>query len=512
MGLKDYSPCDLRSFTMLTLQEFKKLARKGNLIPIFEEFSADLETPLSVFLKIKTGTYDFLLESVQGGEQWGRYSFLGSNPKTVIKTREGELFIKEGKKWSQGLVDGDPLKSLENILARYKPVAYEGLPKFFGGAVGFISYDAVRFFERMPNSAKDELKLPDTTFLITDTLVVFDNLKQTIKLVACVFLDEKKSNLQKKYKEAVAKINKLKSQIQKPLSPQLIKEVYQRKTSSKDLGLAGLKAIHSEKEFCALVDQAKEYIKAGDIFQIQVSTRFQTKTKARPFDLYRAIRKLNPSPYMYYLTLDDMSIVGASPEIMVRLADGGKVEVRPIAGTRRRGYTPEEDAALEVELKNDPKERAEHIMLVDLGRNDVGRVSEAASVVVDDLMTIERYSHVMHLVSHVSGKLKKDKTPFDVIRATFPAGTLTGAPKIRAMEIIEELEGRRRGIYGGAVGYIGFNGLLDMAITIRTALFHGGNIYIQAAAGIVYDSVPKYEYKECQNKARGMMKALESLK
>lgn len=486
----------------LNFAQFTCLTREGNLIPIYREIPADLDTPVSAFLKIRSGKNDFLLESVEGGEKWGRYSFLGTRPAAVFKSQGGRVTILRGKQACELLVQEDPLKNLEDFMSAFKPVMVPHMPRFFGGVVGFLAYDVVRSFEKLPATAKDELGLPDCYFMLTDTVVIFDNLAQTIKVVAPVFVDP---GVPKKrlYDEAKKKIDSLVSKLQGSISTP-----FRSSFSNKKGTKTTLKPHLTEKEFCALTEKAQEYIRAGDIFQVQVSTRFEGKTRMDPFLLYRAIRRLNPSPYLYYLHCADMALVGASPEIMVRLEDC-HVEVRPIAGTRRRGYSPEEDMDLEKELKNDPKERAEHIMLVDLGRNDLGRICKVGTVNVGELEVIERYSHVMHLVSQVSGELGDGKNVYDVIRATFPAGTLTGAPKIRAMEIIEELEKRRRGIYGGCVGYISFTGNTDMAITIRTALFHKGKIYVQAAAGIVYDSVPRLEYKECQNKARGMMKALE---
>lgn len=486
----------------LTLEQFKALAKKGNLIPIYKEIPADLETPISAFLKISSGKYDFLFESVVGGEEWGRYSFLGSEPAAIFRSRGPDIEIIEGKKEIKLKVEKDPLNALREYLSKYNSVSVPGLPRFFGGAVGYLSYDLVRHFEKIPDTAEDELKFYDCCFMITDTVVIFDNVRKVMQVAANVRINGSGS-LDKCYKEGVGKIEKLIKKIQEGSGGREVKKIKKPKDES-----PALIPNHTETEFCHLVEKAREYIKAGDIFQVQVSTCFEGEINVEPFDLYRAIRRINPSPYLYFLEVDGMSIVGASPELMVRL-EGKKVELRPIAGTRRRGRDQAEDEALEEELKNDPKELAEHIMLVDLGRNDLGRVCEAASVQVDEREIIERYSHVMHLVSHVSGILKKGCDVYDVIRATFPAGTLTGAPKIRAMEIIEELEGKRRGIYGGAVGYIGFTGNMDMAITIRTALILKKRIYVQAAAGIVYDSIPRLEYKECCNKAMGMLEALQ---
>lgn len=468
---------------MISFDQFRGLAKKGNLIPLFEEIPADLETPVSAFLKIRTGNHDFLLESVVGGEKWGRYSFLGTEPAVVLKSY--------GK---------DSLDELKNLLKHYSPVPVEGLPRFFGGAVGFLSYDMVRYFEKIPGTAADKLSVPDSYFMITDTVLVFDNYRQAILVIANVHTPSYKT-LEQAYLDGKKKIKKLISKISGPVS---------KKGGKVKKEKIKLKPAHSEKDFCRLVETVQEYIKAGDVFQTVISTRFSGKTKIPPFELYRSIRNSNPSPYLFYLEFGGMALVGASPEVMVRLTDE-KVELRPIAGTRRRGANAAEEEKMEAELKADPKERAEHVMLVDLGRNDLGRVCRPGSVTVDEREVVEKYSHVMHLVSHVSGILKKGSDAFDVIRAAFPAGTLTGAPKVRAMEIIEELEGVRRGVYGGCVGYIGFDGNTDMAITIRTAFFHDGEIVVQAGAGIVYNSVPRLEYQECKNKAMGMISALKNL-
>ncbi len=487
----------------LTFDQFKERSQKGNLIPIYLQIPADLDTPVSAFAKIQTGKNDFLLESVVGGEKWGRYSFLGVEPRVIIKSRGLEVEITRGHTKEMIKAEKDPLDVYRDFLAPYRPVTDEKLPRFFGGVVGFLSYDMVRFFEKLPSTAEDELNLPESSFLITDTVVVFDNVLQVMLIVCNVYLDGTKP-LEEAYQEGLHKIEKLAKKLKQPCPVFNSKNLREVKLTP-----SPLTASHSEEVFCALVEKAKEYIRAGDIFQVVVSTRFEGKIKVPPFELYRAIRRINPSPYLYFLQLDDIAIVGASPELMVRLEEN-RVALRPIAGTRRRGRTAEEDQAMEEELKKDPKERAEHVMLVDLGRNDLGRVCQAGSVKVDEQEVVERYSHVIHLVSHVSGVLKEGLNAFDVIRATFPAGTLTGAPKIRAMEIIEELEGKRRGIYGGAVGYISFSGNMDMAITIRTALIRKEKIIIQAAAGIVYDSIPRLEYKECFNKAMGMMEALKN--
>ncbi|MDO8519444.1 MAG: chorismate-binding protein, partial [Deltaproteobacteria bacterium] len=432
---------------MISFSEFAMLAKKGNLIPLFEEIPADLETPVSAFLKIRTGDHDFLLESAVSGEKWGRYSFLGTKPSLVLRCRGSQKEILRGRKRELSKIGVDALDELKKIISQYRLVQQPGLPRFAGGAVGFLSYDMVRYFEKIPGTASDPLSIPDATFMITDTLVAFDNFHKVILVIANVFLPDHK-NMEEAYRAGCRKIRRMVSKISGPV-PKKGRKIKKEKIS--------LKPAHSEEEFCRMVEKVQEYIKAGDVFQTVISTRFAGKTKIEPFELYRAIRNLNPSPYLFYLEFGGLSLVGASPEVMVRLTDH-KVELRPIAGTRKRGKTAAEEEEMERELKSDPKELAEHVMLVDLGRNDLGRVCKAGSVVVDEREVVERYSHVMHLVSHVSGELKEGCDSFDVIRAAFPAGTLTGAPKVRAMEIIEELEGVRRGAYGGCVGYVGFDG------------------------------------------------------
>jgi anthranilate synthase component 1 len=480
-----------------TYEEFTATARHGNLIPVYKEILADLETPVSAFLKIDDGRYAYLLESVEGGEQWARYSFLGSRPTVVIEARGSRVEIRRGERVEVVETD-DPLRAVEKVMADYTPVAVPGLPPFFGGAVGYIGYDvAPRAFERLALREKPSLGLPDVCLLITDTLVIFDNLAQRIKVVSNAHVSGRP--LREVYDESVAKIDAMIAALRRPL-PQA------RPPAGRP---------HSEPasnvtkpEFVRMVRRAKEYIAAGDVFQVVLSQRLQTPVAASPTDLYRALRVINPSPYMYLLRLGPLAVVGASPEVLVRCEDG-VVGVRPIAGTRRRGRDAAEDARLVRELSEDEKERAEHLMLVDLGRNDVGRVAKTGSVRVDELMVVERYSHVMHLVSHVRGDLAPGKTVYDVLRACFPAGTLSGAPKIRAMEIIDELEPTARGLYGGAIGYVSFSGNLDTCIAIRTIVVDGGTAYIQAGAGIVADSDPEAEFEETVNKAKAMLAAIE---
>ncbi|RJR17070.1 MAG: anthranilate synthase component I [Nitrospiraceae bacterium] len=482
-------------------KEFKLKAKEGNLIPVYREILADLETPLSAFLKLK-GKTCFLLESVEGGEKWARYSFIGSNPSVIIEGKGQNITIKRGQHREKMTEVNDPLEIVSEELKKYKPVIMPGLPRFFGGFVGYIGYDTVRYFEKLPDKGHPGLELPDIFLMLTDTLVVFDNLTHKIKVISNAHIEDSTRNA---YERATKKIDgivrKLKSTSAIPM-----------KTSKNRSRAASEKAAFvsnfSKQDFLKAVEKTKEYIVAGDVIQTVLSQNFEKDTYVQPINAYRALRVVNPSPYMYYLETGKSTIVGSSPEILVRV-EGDTIELRPIAGTRRRGRTPEEDQFFEEELKADPKEIAEHIMLVDLGRNDTGRVSKTGTVEVTELMTVERYSHVMHLVSNVVGKLKKGHNAFDVLRASFPAGTVTGAPKIRAMEIIEELEPTTRGPYAGSVGYFDFSGNMDMCITIRTIIFKNNKAYIQAGAGIVADSDPEREYKETVNKAKGMFKAIE---
>jgi anthranilate synthase component 1 len=483
------------------LDTFRGLARQGNLIPVARQILADMETPVSAFRKIDSGNYAFLLESVEGGEKWGRYSFLGSNPSLVLRAKDArvEVLRGEGGEILAGVLD--PLQALKQVLEGYRAVSVPGLPRFTGGMVGYLAYDAVRHMERLPCLAKDDLDLPDAVFVLTDTLLIFDNVTHRITVVSnAVIRDGTPAGVDQAYREAQQKIEAIIAALRRPMGA--------------PIGRAGradpqpLESNFTREGFCDAVARAKEYVHAGDVIQAVLSQRLTVRTIADPFDVYRALRIVNPSPYMYYLRLGDLRIVGSSPEILVRL-EGGRIDLRPIAGTRPRGATEEQDRRLAEELLADPKERAEHIMLVDLGRNDVGRVAAVGSVEVSDLMVVERYSHVMHIVSHVRGVLEEGRDAFDVLRACFPAGTVTGAPKVRAMEIIEELEPARRGPYAGAVGYVSFTGNLDTCITIRTILFSRGVATIQAGAGIVADSDPEREHQETMNKARGMLRAIE---
>jgi anthranilate synthase component 1 len=473
------------------------MANEGNLIPVYKEIMADMETPLSAFLKLERGTHAYLLESVEGGEKIGRYSFLGSNPRVVFMAKGGTVTIEEDSTRRSIECDADPLRTLAQMLAAYTPVPVQGLPRFCGGAVGYLGYDAVRYFEKLPDKNPDDLGLPDLYFVFTDTILIFDHVKHTLKIVSNAHV---KDSPERAYADAVRTIERIEACIRHPLPAKQLE-------LSPMAGEIPFRSTMTRDEFEANVRRAQEYIQAGDVIQVVLSQRLEAEVHCPPFNVYRALRSVNPSPYMFYLQFGDLHLVGSSPEIHVRCEDG-VVEVRPIAGTRPRGRDEDEDRALERELLADPKERAEHIMLVDLGRNDIGRVCRYGTVKPRELMSIERYSHVMHIVSDIQGRLSEGRDSFDVMRASFPAGTVTGSPKIRAMEIIDELENRRRGPYAGAVGYFSFTGNLDSCITIRTVLIKGRTAYIQAGAGIVADSIPEREYEETLNKARGMLKAI----
>ncbi len=482
-----------------TFDEFAELAKRGNVVPIACEILGDLETPVSAFLKIHRGRHGFLLESVQGGEKWGRYSFLGTEPARIwtarghvieTRTRDGVVERRDAD---------DVLDALRDWLREFRPVPVPGLPRFSAGAVGYLGYDLVRDFERLPVRAHDDLGLPTAVFLLADRLLVFDNVTQKILLIANQFLGEG-ADLRACYDAGVASIEEWLGRLRGPVPAR-------PERAEKRAERAELRSNLTQDEYEAMVRRAKEYVHAGDVIQVVLAQRFSGEVHAAPFDVYRSLRSINPSPYLFFLDLGDLTLSGASPEVMVRV-EGGEVTVRPIAGTRPRGTVERDDVALEQDLLADPKEIAEHIMLVDLGRNDVGRVAEVGSVAVTERMIVERYSHVMHIVSNVRGKLAPEHDAFDAFRATFPAGTLSGAPKIRAMEIIEELEPVRRGVYGGAVGYFDLSGNMDTGIAIRTVLFKDGKAYVQTGAGIVADSVPEREHLECLNKARGMLQAL----
>jgi len=463
--------------------DYLNLAKEYDLIPVYKEILADTETPVSVLQRFADDENAFLLESMEGGETWGRYSFVGVNPELLLEVDHS--------------ADGKTISKLRDVYKDVRTAHVEGLPRFFGGAVGFLAYEAVREFEKLP-PPKDSSKIkPVSKFLKADKLIVFDNIRHTVKIVVCTSLLPL-DNPAEVYDQTVNDIEKLVDRINTPLP---FKPAYMNKAVE-------FKSNMSKEEFCGIVTKAKKYIYAGDVIQVVLSQRFTADASIPPIQLYRALRLLNPSPYTFFLKIGSQILVGSSPEVMVRLT-GNKVELRPIAGTRPRGKTEQEDRQLADELLSDEKEKAEHVMLVDLGRNDVGRIAESGSVQVTDYMVIEKYSHVMHMVSHVEGILRKEFDAYDVIRATFPAGTLSGAPKIRAMEIIYELEPEPRGVYGGAVGYIGYGGNMDLAITIRTLEVSEGKVSVQAGAGIVYDSDPVREYEETCHKAAGMKKAVD---
>lgn len=473
---------------------------QGDLVPVYRTLLADLETPVSVYLKLaQEGAASFLLESVEGGEQVGRYSFLGVNPKGLITVKNGVVTrTLHGETTQRNLSAGeDPLHAVKAEFERVRPVQLEGLPRLVGGAVGYIGYDVVRYFERLPQTAGSVLDVPDAAFLLPDTLVIFDHAKHQLIVLANA---HNTGSPDAAYDDAVSRIDQIVAALGKPLP--VLPAVQQPNED-------GLQSNMTQQQYEEMVRAGKAYIAAGDAFQIVLSQRFSRKTTASPLMIYRALRALNPSPYMFFLNFGgDFSLIGASPEMMVRLEDG-VATVRPIAGTRPRGATEAEDQHLAEDLLQDPKERAEHVMLVDLGRNDLGRVCEYGTVKVPEMMYVERYSHVMHIVSRVQGRLRSGMDAFDLLRATFPAGTLSGAPKVRAMEIIEELEGTRRGPYGGAVGYFSFDGSMDTCITIRAVLIQGDTVHVQVGAGIVADSDPTREYEETINKARAMSVALQ---
>lgn len=476
--------------------EFLAHAREGALVPVWRETLADLETPVSAFLKIHRGPYGFLLESVQGGERWGRFSFLGTEPACIIRVAGSVVELASPGGSVERRSTGDPMQVVREVLGGYRPVALPGLPRFAGGAVGYVAYDMVRTFERLPATLPDDLGVPEALLLVTDTLLVFDNVAQTIKALTHARVGAEGAAAA--WEQAVGRLDELLGRLRGPLPARP-----PRRRPASWAPRANLQPV----EYRRRVERAQEYIRAGDVIQVVLAQRFEIPLAAAPFDVYRMLRTVNPSPYMFFLALGDLALAGASPEVMARVEDG-VLTVRPIAGTRPRGESEDRDAALEQELRTDPKERAEHVMLVDLGRNDVGRVCIPGTVEVTERFVVERYSHVMHLVSNVRGRLRPGMDCFDAFRATFPAGTLTGAPKIRAMEIIEELEPVRRGVYGGAVGYFGFSGAMDTAIAIRSVLMRGDRAWVQAGAGIVADSDPAAEHQECVNKARAVLDAV----
>src|SRR5277367_3818799 len=476
---------------------FRKLARQGNLVPVYETFTADLLTPVGAHLRIARGAkYSFLLESVEGGENIARYTFTGANPEEVFRARGHVCTLETGGREIQ--FDDDPIEQMRRLTARYRPVRVPGLPPLIAGAIGYFTYDMVRLIEKIPSSGRDDLGLDDCVMMFYLGLVVFDHVRHRVWVIRNVFT-EGAGTLRGKYDAAVREIRSLRRKLEGPLPAQ---------PRAKRRGKLNVRSNMTRPQYLAAVRKAKGYIRAGDIFQVVPSQRFSAQTSADPFEIYRALRVVNPSPYLYFLRLNDVSVVGSSPEMLVKV-QGREVFYRPIAGTVPRGRDEAEDRALEARLIADPKERAEHIMLVDLGRNDLGRVSEYGSVKPERLMFVERYSHVMHLVSSLRGRLREGVDCFEALMACFPAGTLSGAPKIRAMEIIDELEPSRRGIYAGAILYLDFSGNLDSCIGLRTLVAKNGRAYVQAGGGVVADSVPEREYQETVNKARALVKAVE---
>ena len=487
-------------------QEFLSYAQQGfNRVPVYCEITADFDTPLSTYLKLAEGPYSYLFESVQGGEKWGRYSIIGLPCTNLLKVEGSSVSVIEQGKVVESFEREDPIEFVEEFRERFQVPELEALPRFHGGLVGYFGYDTVRFIEkRLKDSVpEDDLNTPDILLMVSDELVVFDNLKGKLQLI--VHADP---NQDGSYEAAQARLAELTDKLRKALPTRIRNRLSAENAPGTDIEESDFKPRFEQDDFMASVDKIKEYILAGDVMQTVIAQRMSIPFEAEPMNLYRALRCLNPSPYMYFLNMGDFHIVGSSPEILARV-DHGEVTVRPIAGTRRRGHNEQEDLALEEELLADPKEIAEHLMLIDLGRNDAGRIAEIGSVKVTDQMVVERYSHVMHIVSNVTGQLKEGMSSMDVLRATLPAGTLSGAPKIRAMEIIDELEPVKRGIYGGAVGYVSWQDNMDTAIAIRTAVIKDKTLYIQAGAGVVADSVPRLEWKETMNKGRAVFKAVE---
>lgn len=486
-------------------KEVIRLSKQYNLIPVVRSLMADTETPIRVFQHFYQERRAFLLESVEGGVKWARYSFIGTDPFLMITAKHGVTKIESQKETKHS--SEKPIDVLKGYLRAYSSPSLPELPRFTGGAVGFFGYDLLQYYEKLPAHRVDDLQMNDIQFMFCDQVIVFDHFKQQIKVIANVHVPQhgSDSEIVAAYEATCAKIDETIERLKRPLP---VLSMAQQQIPE-DVELGELKSNVTKEQFIANVEKAKEYIRAGDIFQVVLSQRFEIETDVSPLHVYRILRTMNPSPYMYCLKMDDEVIVGTSPELLVRVEDE-KVETRPIAGTRPRGATPEQDQAYEKELLADEKERAEHLMLVDLGRNDIGRVSEFGSVHCDTLMQVERYSHVMHIVSNVSGKIAKDKDFFDAFISCLPAGTVSGAPKLRAMEIIAEVENEARGAYAGAIGYLGFSGNMDTCITIRTIIFKNGKAYVQAGAGIVWDSVAESEYQETVNKAKGMLKSIRT--
>lgn len=486
----------------LTLEEVEALRDQGNLIPVYRELIADLETPVSAYLKIAEGPYSFLLESVEGGQSLARYSFIGADPYLTIRFEDGVAYANQSG-YKQAIPYDDPLLALQSFLTPYQAVNVPGLPLFLGGAVGYLSYESVRYFEKLPVAANDPNGFPDGMYMFVDSMVVFDHVERRMKVVSHVHTDEEKP-LEASYQEAIQRIERIASRLdsrrpEAPVSPRPISDVSARDRAEFNIDRA---------YYDTMIKRAKEYIAAGDIFQVVPSQRVELDTGAHSFNVYRALRTVNPSPFMFYVKFGDEQVVGASPEALIRL-DDGVLTTHPIAGTRRRGVDEAEDQELEADLLADEKERAEHVMLVDLARNDIGRVAKPGTVKVPVLLRTERFSHVIHLVSHVTGELRDDLSGVDALRACFPAGTVSGAPKIRAMEIIAELEPDRRGLYSGVVGYFAFSGNMDQALALRTMAIRDGRVIMQAGGGIVHDSRADYEFQETINKMAAAMRAIE---
>jgi len=487
-----------------SLKEFLILSKQGNVIPVYKEINADLDTPASAFLKIKKNEYAFLLESVEGQEKIARYSFLGSNPALVFKSKSNniEIIDMRNKSIRRFKTTSDPLNEIKTLMQDFRPVSVKGLPRFYGGFVGYMGYDVVRFFEKIPDKNPDDLKLPDSIFILTDTILIFDHVNHTIKIVTNIILPKGINTANKivYYHKALLRITQIQNDFKRPLKDKKIFTI-------EKVRKINITSNFTKSQFQDIVNKAKVYIRKGDIIQVVLSQRFKTRINKGHFDIYRNLRSLNPSPYMFFLRLKDITLIGASPEMLVR-CESGLVQTRPIAGTRPRGRTEEEDKKLMQQLLNDKKEKAEHIMLVDLGRNDLGRVCRTGKIEVGEFMVVEKYSHVMHMVTEIKGLLNTRYDIFDVLRACFPAGTVSGSPKIRAMEIIDELETVKRGPYAGCVGYFSFSHNLDTCITIRTIVVKGDYAYVQAGAGIVADSIPGKEYLETVNKAKALIEAI----
>jgi len=485
----------------LSKEEFLRRAEKGSIVPVFRQYSASFDTPLSIYLKVREGPYSFLLESVEKGVQLGRYSFISTAPRLVLKAVGGKVTLLENG-WETSFEADDPLRVLEEIMAQSRGVRVPGLDCFSGGAVGYLGYGMARCFEQLPPPNKDEEGFPDCVFMLADELVIYDHVRQVVQVVSNARVTD---HPEQDYEQALQRIKAIENKLRRPLRTGNAARPGIKNAGSPCRVISNM----AEGEFVEMVRKAKEYIRAGDIFQVVLSQRYTTELDCEPLEVYRSLRAINPSPYMFFLEMDDLRLIGSSPEVLVK-AGGREAVLRPIAGTRPRGRDEAEERRLEEELAADEKEKAEHLMLVDLGRNDLGRVCEYGSVMLEKFMEIEKYSHVMHLVSSVKGRLAPEVSNFGLLRACFPAGTVSGAPKIRAMEIIEELEKTPRGPYAGAVGYFGYSGDMDTCITIRTVVLKGNRAFVQAGAGIVADSDPEQEDQECKNKAQAMLRAIQA--